>query len=107
MHLRARNGKKGAKFQSKCGDVYNDVFSPDLKTVRFRLNNFMVVFLNEMVFEARDLLIPMKAFNPETFQVLKTHLEEQIRKLENRESVSDKVRRILVLKRFSWIQKRR
>lgn len=51
---------------------------------------------NAMVFYARDLLIPMKAFNPETFNLLKSYLEGQLRKMENKESLSEKVRRIIL-----------
>lgn len=50
---------------------------------------------NEMVFENATLMIPMKAFNPETFQVLNQHLESQITQLSNSENIADKVRRIL------------
>ncbi len=50
---------------------------------------------NEMVFENATLLIPMKAFNPETFQVLNQHLESRLVQLSNSEKVTDKVRRVL------------
>lgn len=50
---------------------------------------------NEMVFENATLLIPMKAFNPETFQVLNQHLESRITQLSNSENVTDKVRKVL------------
>lgn len=50
---------------------------------------------NEMIFEKTSLLIPMKAFNPETFMVLKQHLESRLMQLSNSEKISDKVRRVL------------
>jgi len=51
---------------------------------------------NMMVFENRDLLIPMKAFNPEVFRLLKAHLEDQLDRLDREESISDKVKRIIL-----------
>jgi len=51
---------------------------------------------NELYFNKQDLLIPMKAFNPETFNVLKLHLENQLKTIENNQSVEDKVRTILL-----------
>ncbi len=50
---------------------------------------------NEMVFENSALLIPMKAFNPETFGILNQYLETRLINITNSEKVTDKVRRIL------------
>jgi AraC-like DNA-binding protein len=51
---------------------------------------------NEMIFNARDLLIPMKAFNPETYEVLKTHVESRLKQINNQILVSEKVKTILL-----------
>lgn len=51
---------------------------------------------NEMIFSARDLAIPMKAFNPETYELLKSHIESRLRQIDNKVLVSDKVRTILL-----------
>jgi AraC-like DNA-binding protein len=50
---------------------------------------------NEMIFENASLMIPMKAFNPETFRVLNQYLEARLINITNSEKVTDKVRRIL------------
>jgi hypothetical protein len=50
---------------------------------------------NEMVFDNATLLIPMKAFNPETFHVLNQYLQSRLAQLSVSESVTDKVKRIL------------
>lgn len=51
---------------------------------------------NEMIFRESDLKIPMKAFNPETFQLLKNHIENQLRRMSREESVSDRVKSVLL-----------
>ncbi len=51
---------------------------------------------NEMIFRERDLLIPMKAFNPETFGLLQSHMENQLRKMSSEESVADRVKTVLL-----------
>ena len=51
---------------------------------------------NEMIFREADLKIPMKAFNPETFELLKRHVESQIRKFRNEESIIEKVKSVLL-----------
>lgn len=51
---------------------------------------------NEMIFKARDLSIPMKAFNPETFELLKSHVENRLRQIKKQVRVSEKVRTILL-----------
>jgi len=51
---------------------------------------------NEMVFRERDLLIPMKAFNPETFGLLQSHMENQLRRMSSEESVADRVKTVLL-----------
>jgi AraC-like DNA-binding protein len=51
---------------------------------------------NEMIFSQQDLLQPMKAYNPEIFEILKSHVEEQLRKFAGKELVSEKVRAILL-----------
>jgi AraC-like DNA-binding protein len=51
---------------------------------------------NEIVFRGKDLLIPMKAFNPETFELLRSHIESQIQKLGSNSLISERVRSILL-----------
>jgi len=51
---------------------------------------------NEMIFRESDLKIPMKAFNPETFELLKNHIESQVKKFHNEESVTEKVKSVLL-----------
>ena len=51
---------------------------------------------NEMIFKEADLKIPMKAFNPETFELLKKHIESQIKKFRNEESIIEKVKSVLL-----------
>ena len=51
---------------------------------------------NEMIFRESDLKIPMKAFNPETFELLKRHIESQIKKFRNEESITEKVKSVLL-----------
>lgn len=51
---------------------------------------------NEMIFKESDLTIPMKAFNPETFELLKKHIESQIKKITNEESIIEKVKSVLL-----------
>lgn len=50
---------------------------------------------NEMIFRREDLDIPMKAFNPETFNLLNSYLSSRLDQLTHGETVSDKVKRIL------------
>lgn len=51
---------------------------------------------NEIFFLGKDLMLPMKAFNPETFQLLRSHIEEQLNKSSGNARISDKVRNILL-----------
>ena len=51
--------------------------------------------VNEMIFHNKDLSIPMKAFNPETYQLLNQYLQTRLDELSHSEKVSDKVKRIL------------
>lgn len=51
---------------------------------------------NEIVFRSKDLLIPMKAFNPETFELLRSHIEAQLKRFSGETRVSEKVRNILL-----------
>lgn len=50
---------------------------------------------NEMIFDESTLLIPMKAFNRETYDLLYAHLQDQLSQLDHEETTKDKVRRIL------------
>jgi len=51
---------------------------------------------NAILFRSKDLLIPMKAFNPETFELLRVHIEEQVRRFSGDSLLSEKVRSILL-----------
>jgi len=51
---------------------------------------------NEMIFRETDLMIPMKAFNPETFQLLKNHIELLLSRRNREESVADRVKSVLL-----------
>lgn len=51
---------------------------------------------NEIVFRESDLMVPMKAFNPETFELLRTHIETQLRRFSSKTLLSEKVRSILL-----------
>lgn len=51
---------------------------------------------NEIVFRGRDLAIPMKAFNPETFEILRSHIENQLKKYSGDSRISEKVKSILL-----------
>jgi len=51
---------------------------------------------DEIHFRSSDLHVPMKAFNPETYLLLRQYIENQIRKFSGEESVSEKVRSILL-----------
>jgi AraC-like DNA-binding protein len=51
---------------------------------------------NEIQFRNKDLLIPMKAFNPETFELLRSHVEAQLKRLSSASGISEKVRTILL-----------
>jgi AraC-like DNA-binding protein len=50
---------------------------------------------NVMVFDSSDLMIPMKAFNPETFRLLQTYLEAEKAKLYQTTTIADQVKRVL------------
>lgn len=50
---------------------------------------------NEIVFEKSSLLIPMKAFNPETYKLLNSHLQFHLSKIGRSETTTEKVKRIL------------
>lgn len=50
---------------------------------------------NEMIFDNATLMVPMKAFNPETFQLLNQYLESRLVQLSSSEKVTDKVKKIL------------
>ena len=41
-------------------------------------------------------MIPMKAFNPETFELLRSHIDSQLKRLSSDSLVSEKVRSILL-----------
>ena len=51
---------------------------------------------NEIFFNGKDLLIPMKAFNPEAFELLRSHVEGQLKKICGEALVSEKVKSILL-----------
>jgi AraC-like DNA-binding protein len=51
---------------------------------------------NEIIFREKDLLIPMKAFNPEAFELLRSHIERQLKKINSEALISEKVRSILL-----------
>lgn len=51
---------------------------------------------NEMIFRSKDLLIPMKAFNPEAFHLLRSHIESQLKRFSSQTLLSEKVRAILL-----------
>jgi len=51
---------------------------------------------NEMMFRQKDLMIPMKAFNPDAYSLLRSHIENQLRKLDTKTRMSEKVRSILL-----------
>lgn len=51
---------------------------------------------NLILFKGKDLLIPMKAFNPEAFELLRSHIEGQLKKISGKAPVSEKVRSILL-----------
>lgn len=86
----------------------NDTLKPRKINIAFkkpeRTAKYMEVFgiipdfeteCNEMIFDNASLMIPMKAFNPETYQLLKQYLESRLTQLSNSEKLSDKVKRIL------------
>ena len=50
---------------------------------------------NEMVFDPSVLKIPMKAFNPETFQLLNAHLKSESAKMKQSVTTTDKVKKVL------------
>ena len=50
---------------------------------------------NELIFDSASLLIPMKAFNPETYDLLNSYMEDRLSQLDRNETTSEKVRRIL------------
>ena len=47
------------------------------------------------MFDSSSLLIPMKAFNPETFDLLNCYMQSKLSQLGRNETTSEKVRRIL------------
>jgi len=51
---------------------------------------------NKILFRSKDLLIPMKAFNPETFELLRLHIEDQLKRINHKSMVSERVRSILL-----------
>lgn len=51
---------------------------------------------NEILFRAGDLNIPMKAFNPETFQLLKAHIENQLQKTNLKLPITKRVKSVLL-----------
>lgn len=51
---------------------------------------------NEILFRSKDLLIPMKAFNPETFELLRVHIETQLQRISGESLVSERVKAILL-----------
>jgi len=51
---------------------------------------------NEMIFRETDLMIPMKAFNPETFRLLKNHFDFLLNKRRQEESVTERVKSVLL-----------
>jgi AraC-like DNA-binding protein len=61
----------------------------------FGVNPLFEADANELIFDNAALLIPMKAFNPETFQLLSVYLESQLDQLYRTEKLTDKVKRIL------------
>lgn len=52
--------------------------------------------VDAIVFNSHDLMIPMKAFNPETYTILKSHIESQLKILDQKESCAEKVKSILL-----------
>jgi AraC-like DNA-binding protein len=79
--------------------IHLQISAPDEAEDYRRFFGSMPVFnqeANEIIFRARDLTIPMKAFNPETYQLLKAHVESRIRQISEQVLVSDKVRTILL-----------
>jgi AraC-like DNA-binding protein len=69
--------------------------NPDRYYEVFGVNPRFDAAVNEMVFDNATLMIPMKAYNPETYQVLNHYLQNQLVKLAEVESLSDKVKNIL------------
>jgi AraC-like DNA-binding protein len=61
----------------------------------FGINPVFDTRVNEMIFHSDDLSIPMKAFNPETYQLLNQYLQTRLDHLSHSEKVTDKVKRIL------------
>lgn len=61
----------------------------------FGIRPFFGSAANEMIFDNTTLMIPMKAFNPETYQLLNNYLSVQLERLTQSEYTSDKVKRIL------------
>ena len=51
---------------------------------------------NEMAFSKSDLMFPMKAYNQEIFDLLRNHLESQLKESATGSRVSDRVRSILL-----------
>jgi AraC-like DNA-binding protein len=61
----------------------------------FGVKPFFETEYNEMIFENASMMMPMKAFNPETFHLLNQYLESRLSQLSNSEKLSDKVKKIL------------
>ena len=51
---------------------------------------------NVILFRGKDLMIPMKAFNPETFELLRSHIDSQFKRFSGDTLISEKVRSILL-----------
>ncbi len=51
---------------------------------------------NEMIFRQQDLMVPMKAFNPETFALLSSHINAQLKRFGGEMKISDRVRTIFL-----------
>lgn len=75
--------------------AFNKPQHPEKYRELFGINPEFGSEYNEMFFENTSLLIPMKAYNPETFQVLNQYLESRLIHLSDSEKVTDKVKRVL------------
>ena len=62
----------------------------------FGIEPFFEQAENTILFRSKDLLIPMKAFNPETFELLRLHIEGQLKRINHESMTSDRVRSILL-----------
>lgn len=52
--------------------------------------------VNEFIFNEADLRIPMKAFNAETLQLLQSHFNESLKRMQNKETFAEKVKSVLL-----------